>query len=1638
MKELTAQAASALAKGDPENAKVLLLSNQGLDFILSCSATSRNAVKADGLVDPSFPIVLARLHDKEKEKKKKQQQHLDKMGGSQSPPRVGQQKQLQQQHPKDFLPHFSLPQVCIVDASHNGLSRADELWEIFPAAWWVNLSNNKLSSADPDTWPLALGELDLSHNSLSANALFRLSSCHIMRLKTKGNPLNEQMLSHIRFSADPSIVEAETKEIQVEKKERLRRLSLMLNLPNLWVINDDFVSSLERKRIAAAKLVDCGAGENATEEAAGADLTTEAAETTASALRPPPLAISPRPATDQVAPAARSVMDDEDDDEMGVLPSQLNVKSGPPEVVPKPAISLLANSWASRLQPGWGTRAAALKVSNFVKMTQIIPEDGGEADAFRLDVLLEDYLQQARMWNQHAVGMQPAHERHRMPTVDLLLLLHLPHHLRLDLCVLLSITLVFDIPRHLLVDALIALLGTLVPYGEVEDLIALPSFARTALVSLLRRVSRRELEELTTLGRLTDKPTRARFPYLARGPTPEALDAPDPPEPTYQGPEGFAFLYPLLLFLNRPLGKMRKLPESTAASHHAAFSELELEILHYLPDVVTRSTRPMDPVTSHRDWLAFASRHTVLLLAKSQYCPSLTRAQVTVPKQDLYTKLLPILRAASMRYEDLELAWTGPEKDGRIDDNEGGVFVPFGTGLPKGQKHHLLWNKRNLTIIRGYRTPWSEYATTGPVSGTGGGGGGDAMSQEGQEIAEAQADEEPDSPQPSRPATGMILAAVFRSLSSVEIRHLGANATHSSSAATGGSGGHSLHVDTAGSVMRGASLQSAIAREFSLPESAKSADTPRSRSRSPSSLSPPRDPKRRVDGLAVGSSLDDTAWVGEQVSRAAAATAATRASAGSLLQRTMTGGVATDSAVSLDLSDAGREMAGQTARSADAMSSLHVVPNSCTSAPLSLVPPQARFSLDSSQDGARNLKLRAMAAPKVVKGFAADAEWDAQFLLAPPRAVKKHNQDHRRQDGEAVGQSTWNSLQQAPVLVHPNCPKMVPQLLDLGDNQDQASRSPRDLDDGDAPSRRGPPESPATAARRLLAEMGTLRNLRSQGLGLGNSGAAAQLLALADGRGQTQGQGLATSPLARIRPKSGGKGKRGFGMSASAGARGGAGGLSLSPRFHPVLGALLLQSGTSGAKSGLDKGKPIGKDKSDPSTTYLTALPDGQGDADPDADADLDGRGEPAVIPPDDSSHASESTAFSAAALFRAGPSKAEQADTARTAELRRYLSSSMSSAEVLRMQHNYPLLFIAGHGQGKAADVGTSGRTLSSARYPCFGKVVYTLDKQALPLALMRIAQQSGYLLAHQENSNQGTGANQDGEMLAPSLFQNSELTLQAGRLPARTPPLRNHHVGLVGSEGIIRQQPQETVSGSGFELVETSKPDDAAIDDHSRDQSQGRGKSQRPGSRPLTMTDSLMGFSSTGELTATDSRNGALVTDGSSSRPRSQLGATNSHLQQTSSMELYIPVPDGLPLSPVPSVAPNSIDHEQDLTAPMKGQGAAGTGYFAPPAPAVSTAAAAAAVQVSMAKFVRQVAKPVRPMVFREDPDEPSVTTCPPRGRILTVPSLASARLQLNTAFRVTRKPGPQPALLLSEVTGAGGDSVVRFDAQGKKREW
>jgi hypothetical protein len=193
------------------------------------------------------------------------------------------------------------------------------------------------------------------------------------------------------------------------------------------------------------------------------------------------------------------------------------------------------------------------------------------------------------------------------------------------------------------------------------------------------------------------------------------------------------------------------------------FSELELEILDKLPDVPTQSSaasyfrdKAAEAASgaamtsaSYKEWIPFAARHTVLLLTKAPACPPLTRPQQSKVKQELYFDLLPILRAANMTMNDLDLAFTGPGKDGRMLHSRtkmsgtsvkiraaaessqsgklsggaggadksvssfgkdaalmGGNALPFGVGLPKAVPESTLsWKVQE--VPRNYYKAWS-------------------------------------------------------------------------------------------------------------------------------------------------------------------------------------------------------------------------------------------------------------------------------------------------------------------------------------------------------------------------------------------------------------------------------------------------------------------------------------------------------------------------------------------------------------------------------------------------------------------------------------------------------------------------------------------------------------------------------------------------------------------------------------------------------------------------------------------------------------------------------------------------------------------------------------------------------------------
>lgn len=167
---------------------------------------------------------------------------------------------------------------------------------------------------------------------------------------------------------------------------------------------------------------------------------------------------------------------------------------------------------------------------------------------------------------------------------------------------------------------------------EVEELIELPPFVRTALVSTIRKICRREMDEFKTFGGFGPKPSLIDVPeYSLASDNP---DVPDPPIPCFLDAHGFNHLKPVFVYIERPLEWPADTKEDAEFRRHVVktsgdgLSPLELEIMASLPNCPTRAMAPPAGSTSYRDWVAFAARHAVLLLKKSPACPYLTRAQV--------------------------------------------------------------------------------------------------------------------------------------------------------------------------------------------------------------------------------------------------------------------------------------------------------------------------------------------------------------------------------------------------------------------------------------------------------------------------------------------------------------------------------------------------------------------------------------------------------------------------------------------------------------------------------------------------------------------------------------------------------------------------------------------------------------------------------------------------------------------------------------------------------------------------------------------------------------------------------------------------------------------------------------------------
>ena len=362
-----------------------------------------------------------------------------------------------------------------------------------------------------------------------------------------------------------------------------------------------------------------------------------------------------------------------------------------------------------------------------LRAIQNVPQTGQLSDSMKLEIILEDYLEYARVFNKYCY---PKLKVSKKPILNFFGIMQMPHKIRLDLSVLLTMSIAFKIPQEVYLDALIVLLNKYLTINEIKDIAILPCYLRTAIILILRKICYRELIEISHFNGLSEKPKSSDFISFVF--TTDSLEQPDCPIPTFELDGGFQHLGPVKHYLHRPLHRDSLFGDKKPGSF-IPFSDLELELLEYLPDTPTKCTffdmkkykdnalieLSIDINSSHsnnkkeyklEDWLGLAARHAVILLSKSSHCPSLTKHQNTKKSQKLYEELLPLLNCASLSYIDLGLQKTGPVLDGRIPNPNpksdiakiqiGGKVLGFGLGLPRNTPASLAWNSSDHKVDR--------------------------------------------------------------------------------------------------------------------------------------------------------------------------------------------------------------------------------------------------------------------------------------------------------------------------------------------------------------------------------------------------------------------------------------------------------------------------------------------------------------------------------------------------------------------------------------------------------------------------------------------------------------------------------------------------------------------------------------------------------------------------------------------------------------------------------------------------------------------------------------------------------------------------------------------------------------------------
>lgn len=295
----------------------------------------------------------------------------------------------------------------------------------------------------------------------------------------------------------------------------------------------------------------------------------------------------------------------------------------------------------------WNKTAAMLSTTRqqtLLNVVQIMPSSKSKRTEYKkLEILFEDYIEQARIYNSCINNNYSTIKMKYMPSFDCNALLDLPHATRLDLLMTLAISIIIPFPLVYFNDVLLALLSQFIDKKIILDIPHLPIFVKTAVIALIKRISTREIDELKeNNGKLTHKilyrEIVARYDDYTAVPT----------HPTYDEHLGFYHLRSIKRYLMDKKVVKRSLLSSDY--YESTYTSTELTIVSSIPDVITRFNhinviKQKILSTSDNYWIVFTATHVLSLVKHASY-NRLSRVKGT---KKIYEELRNILNLSTLK-----------------------------------------------------------------------------------------------------------------------------------------------------------------------------------------------------------------------------------------------------------------------------------------------------------------------------------------------------------------------------------------------------------------------------------------------------------------------------------------------------------------------------------------------------------------------------------------------------------------------------------------------------------------------------------------------------------------------------------------------------------------------------------------------------------------------------------------------------------------------------------------------------------------------------------------------------------------------------------------------------------------------------